>query len=75
MKTRVKTTRIELFGVFARDDRSVAHLRFVEMLVLDYARIRHVELGIIHHGVALIIGYVERFGLEPKRTVFQLSVF
>ena len=43
------------------------------MFVFDYAGVGDVALGIIHHGVALIIWFVDDFLLEADRSIVEFA--
>ena len=44
----------------------------LEMFMFDDACIRHVGRGVVDDGVALMIGFVEYFGLEAYGAILQL---
>lgn len=41
------------------------------MLVLDDARVGDLALGVVDHGHALVVGLVERLGLEAQAAVLE----
>ena len=56
--------------VLARDDGLVLGAE-LEVLVLDDARVGDLALGVVDHGHALVVGLVERLGLEAQAAVLQ----
>ena len=62
--------RLPVGRVLTRDDRG-GLLTELEVLVLDDARVRHVSLGVVHHGHALVVGLVELLGLKAQRAVLE----
>ena len=56
--------------VLARDDGPVLRAE-LEVLVLDDARVGDLALGVVDHGHALVVGLVERLGLEAKAAVLE----
>lgn len=58
--------------VLARDDGLVLRAK-LEVLVLDDARVGNLALGVVDHGHALVVGLVERLGLEAQAAVLERS--
>lgn len=56
--------------VLARDDGLVLRAK-LKVLVLDDARVGDLALGVVDHGHALVVGLVERLGLEAQAAVLQ----
>lgn len=56
--------------VLARDDGLVLRVE-LEVLVLDDARVGDLALGVVDQGHALVVGLVERLGLEAQAAVLQ----
>ena len=56
--------------VLARDDGPVLRAE-LKVLVLDDACVGDLELGVVDHGQALVVGLVERLGLEAQAAVFR----
>ena len=56
--------------VLARDDGPVLRAE-LEVLVLDDARVGDLALGVVDHGHALVVGLVERLGLEAQAAVLE----
>ena len=60
--------------VLARDDGLVLRAE-LEVLVLDDARVGDLALGVVDHGHALVVGLVERLGLEAQTAVLERAQF
>lgn len=56
--------------VLARDDGFVLRTE-LEVLVLDDAGVGDLALGVVDHGHALVVGLVERLGLEAQAAVLE----
>ena len=56
--------------VLARDDGLFLRAE-LEVLVLDDARVGDLALGVVDHGHALVVGLVERLGLEAQAAVLE----
>ena len=56
--------------VLARDEGLVLHAE-LEVLVLDDARVGDLAHGVVDHGHALVVGLVERLGLEAQAAVLE----
>ena len=60
--------------VLARDDGPVLRAE-LEVLVLDDACVGDLALGVVDHGHALVVGLVERLGLEAQAAVLERAQF
>ena len=60
--------------VLARDDGLVLRAE-LEVLVLDDTRKGDLALGVVDHGHALVVGLVERLGLEAQAAVLERAQF
>ena len=63
-------TGLPVGRVLARDGGPVLRAE-LEVLVLDDAGVGDLALGVVDHGNALVVGLVERLGLEAQAAVLQ----